>query len=132
MAPAVRVPNAESSEGTPVALGVVCSLANRSAQHEMIAQTIGAFVFGLFSGVALGIILICGHLRRSGGIERDKTLVRLSQLPFIIGPALLITASVYAILVWDFHPPNISMTAGITLGMIATYGLLYVYATRGE
>jgi hypothetical protein len=98
--------------------------------ERMIAQTIAGFVFGLIPGAALGFMLICGHIRRTGGPERDRKLVRLAQLPFMIGPFLLIVASLYAILVWDFHPPEIGLTAGIAVGLIATYGFLYVYAVR--
>ena len=81
-----------------------------------------------FNLKALGIILLGGHIRRGGGIERSKMLVRLAQLPFIAGPFLLIVASLYAIFVWDFHPPEIGLAIGIIVGMITTYGFLYVYA----
>jgi hypothetical protein len=96
----------------------------------MLTQTIASFVFGLIPGSALGIILLCAHTRRRGGIERDMTAVRLAQLPFAFGPFLLIGVTIYEIYTGDFHPPWIGLIAGLTIGIFVTYGFLYLYAVR--
>ena len=42
----------------------------------------------------------------------------------------MVVASIFAVFKGDFHPLELGLTAGITVGMMATYVFLYVYAVR--
>jgi hypothetical protein len=63
-------------------------------------------------------------------VERDWIVVLLAQLPFLLGPALMIVAATYAVLKGDFHSPEIALSAGVAVGMIAVYVPFHVYAAR--
>lgn len=95
----------------------------------MVGQTIAAFVFFLIPGGALGIILLCCHLRlprHGGGAQDDVRWVHVAQIPFLIGPAALAVYTIYQLVLGTYHPPEVGMTAGVITGMIAVYGYFYL------
>jgi hypothetical protein len=95
----------------------------------VVGQTIAAFVFSLIPGGALGIILLCCHLRppwQGGGVRDDVRWAHVAQVPFLIGPALLAGYTIYEITIGTYHPPEVGMAAGVVIGMAVVYGYFYV------
>jgi hypothetical protein len=59
--------------------------------------------------------------------QRAKGKIHLGQLPFLIGPILLVLATLYSIYNEDVHPPEVGLVAGIIMGMTTLYGFFYVH-----
>lgn len=97
----------------------------------MLIQTIAAFAFGLVPGAAIGLILMCVHIVVGREAKPTKWKLLMAQLPFFLGPLLMAAASLEAIVTRNVHPPSLGVVAGVIVGMMGAYGVLYFRASRG-